>query len=181
MWVNDCEMLKDDMDVGFYFGDVTGIGSLLGSIKNGIMDYLSVPKVGLLGSKFDSDNVNSPLFVGHGIAGNLPDIPGVTWHVKHAYRKNEDCVDNRSRFVSGFLQMYDALKYIRDGLSGDAQAPFKFRRMEDGEAALPRNSDDLRLYNELRCIGIRTLNNVSSATERRSRSMRSMKRRSSRL
>ncbi|MBR4084862.1 MAG: hypothetical protein IKK33_11335 [Lachnospiraceae bacterium] len=58
-------------------------------------------------------NVNSPTFIGHGFAGKAPDIPGVTWIMTSELGIINRTYENRPRFLSGMLQMYDAMKYIK--------------------------------------------------------------------
>lgn len=84
-------------------------------------------------------NVNNPAFIGHGFAGKAPDIPGVTWTMSSELGITNKTYENRPRFLSGMLQMYDAMKYIKENAdiplmsseSNDSQPVFRFRTWEE--------------------------------------------------
>ena len=101
-WVNDCRVLDHNTQLLYIDG-----------WTNGIEGWGNYEQYAVAASTKVRWNVNNPVYNGHGRAGTMPDIPGITWSISHQYGLTETC-ENLSRFSSGMLQMHDAMKYIRD-------------------------------------------------------------------
>lgn len=164
-WVNDCDILENNV------------------VLSSSGDSTVTKDTEFTGIKQELNHVANPIFVRHGAASVIPDIPGATWNVRHAYRKSSEKINNSKRFISGLLQMYDAMKYIIDfaetvqDLTPEAELPqLVFRSKMDLEASAQsafesmkgeEDHDDLRIYNILTEIASRTLDNRSSDTTQR--------------